>query len=112
MRTPLTADQDDPDRSPDDGARPQARRRGLLARADRLSWRWLLLLAPFVLLAPWPGADTPHLVEKLQMLSSGTLTRPLDVFDLFYHAAPIFLLSFKALATMARRRTAHMTSAL
>lgn len=84
----------------------------LLARADRLSWRWLLLLAPFVLLAPWPGADTPHLIEKLQMLSSGTLTRPLDIFDLLYHAAPIFLLLFKALATLMRRRSAHMTSAL
>ena len=84
----------------------------LLARADRLSWRWLLLLSPFVLLAPWPGADTPHLLEKLQMLSGGTLTRPLDIFDLFYHALPLFLLSFKALATIARRRSTQTTSAL
>jgi hypothetical protein len=30
---------------------------------DRLSWRWLLVLSPFVLLAPWPGAPEPHLVK-------------------------------------------------
>lgn len=41
-------------------------------------------LAPFV--------PKPHLVEKLQMLFAGTLTRPIDVFDLALHAAPWVLL--------------------
>ncbi|ACL73037.1 hypothetical protein Tgr7_1956 [Thioalkalivibrio sulfidiphilus HL-EbGr7] len=37
-------------------------------------------LAPFV--------PEPHLVEKTRMLFEGTLTRPLDIFDLFMHLAP------------------------
>jgi hypothetical protein len=83
----------------------------LLARADLLSWRWLLLLSAFVLLAPWLAAQVPHLVEKLQMLSSGTLTRPLDIFDLSYHSAPLFFLLFKSLATLSRHRETTKMSA-
>jgi hypothetical protein len=45
-------------------------------------------LAPFV--------PQPHLVEKLRMLFAGTLTRPIDVFDLLLHAAPWVLLAAKA----------------
>jgi hypothetical protein len=45
-------------------------------------------LAPFV--------PQPHLVEKLRMLFAGTLTRPIDVFDLALHAAPWVLLAGKA----------------
>jgi len=41
-------------------------------------------LAPFV--------PEPHLWEKLKMLAGGTLTRPIDIFDMFFHAAlPILL---------------------
>ncbi|WP_018952871.1 hypothetical protein [Thioalkalivibrio sulfidiphilus] len=44
-------------------------------------------LAPFV--------PEPHLVEKTRMLFEGTLTRPLDIFDLFMHLAPVVLLALK-----------------
>jgi len=44
----------------------------------------LMLLAPFYPL--------PHVVEKLLMLKNGTLNRPLDIFDLFFHLAPLCLL--------------------
>jgi hypothetical protein len=47
----------------------------------------LLGLAPFV--------PEPHIVEKLRMLSQGNLKKPLDIFDLFYHAAPFILLAIK-----------------
>ncbi|MBU1056851.1 MAG: RND transporter [Proteobacteria bacterium] len=47
----------------------------------------LLGLAPFV--------PEPHIVEKLRMLSQGSLRKPIDIFDLFYHAAPFVLLVFK-----------------
>jgi hypothetical protein len=47
----------------------------------------LLGLAPFV--------PEPHIVEKLRMLSQGTLRKPIDIFDLLYHAAPFILLVFK-----------------
>jgi len=36
----------------------------------------------------------PHVLEKLIMLKNGTLNRPVDIFDLFFHLLPtlIFLL--------------------
>lgn len=36
------------------------------------------------------------------MLAAGTLTRPIDVFDLVFHAAPLALLAWR-LARMARK---------
>lgn len=46
-----------------------------------------MLLAPF--------KPMPHVLEKLIMLKEGTLTRPIDIFDLFYHLAPLILLVAK-----------------
>jgi len=37
----------------------------------------------------------PHFVEKLIMLKNGTLNKPIDIFDLFYHSAPLILLIIK-----------------
>jgi len=65
--------------------------------------RWLdhiplvMLLPLAVLLALAPFTPQPHLWEKLNMLVDGTLTRPLDVFDLFVHGAPLLLLALKLL---------------
>ncbi len=42
-----------------------------------------------------PFFPEPHLWEKLKMLKAGTLTRPLDIFDLLLHATPIVLLIVK-----------------
>lgn len=47
----------------------------------------LLGLAPFV--------PEPHIWEKIKMLQAGTLTRPIDIFDLFFHSAPMILLAAK-----------------
>jgi hypothetical protein len=49
----------------------------------------LLGLAPFY--------PQPHIVEKLRMLAAGTLQRPIDIFDLFWHAWPFALLAVRAL---------------
>ena len=49
-------------------------------------------LAPFV--------PQPHIVEKLRMLFSGTLSRPIDIFDLLMHSAPFVLLAIKALSDL------------
>jgi hypothetical protein len=47
---------------------------------------WVLGLAALLLgLAPF--TPEPHLWEKLKMLTAGTLTRPIDIFDLLMHAA-------------------------
>jgi len=45
-----------------------------------------------VLLGLAPFFPEPHLWEKLKMLANGTLTRPIDIFDMVFHAAlPILL---------------------
>ena len=38
----------------------------------------------------------PHLIEKINMLMAGTLVKPLDIFDLVLHSAPIILLLLKS----------------
>lgn len=46
---------------------------------------WLIAVLAVVMgLAPFQ--PQPHLVEKLGMLADGTLVRPLDIFDLFWHS--------------------------
>ena len=56
-----------------------------------------VLVPVAVLLALAPFHPKPHLVEKVQMLLSGDLKRPLDIFDLLLHAAPLVLLAAKLL---------------
>ena len=72
----------------------------LLDRIDQMPW--LLAIALCLTLGLAPFVPEPHIVEKLRMLVKGTLTRPLDIFDLVLHAAPFILLAVK-LWLMARR---------
>ncbi len=56
----------------------------------------LKLLAPTaILLALAPFAPEPHLIEKMRFLSEGTLTRPLDIFDLFMHGSGLVLVAVR-----------------
>lgn len=64
---------------------------------------WLLIaLTLFMLGAPF--VPEPHLIEKMRMLSEGTLTRPIDIFDVFWHLLPVALLAIK-LARMQRKQS-------
>lgn len=47
----------------------------------------LMVFAPFV--------PQPHLWQKLNMLFNGDLIKPIDIFDLFWHALPMTLLMIK-----------------
>lgn len=60
---------------------------------DRLPLVVLIIAALTLGLAPF--VPEPHLWEKLKMLAAGTLSRPLDIFDLIWHAAPWLLLAAK-----------------
>ncbi|MBF0401374.1 MAG: RND transporter [Magnetococcales bacterium] len=60
---------------------------------DQLPWSPLLLAALLMALAPF--VPEPHLWEKLKMLAGGTLSRPIDIFDLCMHATPLLLVLFK-----------------
>ena len=71
---------------------------------------WLLDAIPYSLLVPLaaalalaPLSPMPHLVEKLIMLKEGTLSRPLDIFDLAMHATPVLLLAAKLTRDWAGR---------
>lgn len=69
---------------------------------DRLlSYPVLIPLALLLGLAPF--YPQPHLVEKLGMLLNGTLHRPIDSFDLFWHTWPLALLAWKGIMDRARR---------
>ncbi|KHF24758.1 hypothetical protein JV46_02910 [Solemya velum gill symbiont] len=60
---------------------------------DRFPLSSLLLIAVFLGLAPF--SPEPHLWEKLKMLAAGTLSRPIDIFDLLMHGSPLILVGIK-----------------
>lgn len=67
----------------------------------RIPLLWLALVAGWLAVAPI--VPEPHLVEKIRMLLSGTLVRPIDIFDLVLHSTPLLLLVWR-LAAMAHDR--------
>ena len=54
----------------------------IISQIAQLNWGIILIACATLGLAPF---SPPHIVEKLTMLFRGTLVRPLDWFDLFYH---------------------------
>lgn len=58
-----------------------------------LDYRLIIPLALFLGLAPF--FPQPHIVEKIRMLVNGTLKRPIDIFDLVWHAWPFLLLAYR-----------------
>lgn len=66
-----------------------------------LDYRLLILLVLSLGFAPF--YPQPHIVEKLRMLMAGTLTRPIDIFDLFWHAWPFALLVYKVTTDVMHR---------
>ena len=57
---------------------------------DLLSYRLLIPLVLLLGLAPY--LPQPHIVQKVDMLLAGTLKKPIDIFDLCWHAWPFALL--------------------
>jgi hypothetical protein len=64
-----------------------------MAILDKIPYTILIVIAVLMLLAPF--RPMPHVVEKLIMLKNGTLTKPIDIFDLFYHLLPTIVLLLK-----------------
>jgi hypothetical protein len=54
---------------------------------------FLLLLCLTLGLAPF--TPEPHVWEKLKMLTAGTLSNPVDIFDFAMHGLPFILLLLK-----------------
>lgn len=68
---------------------------------DLLEYKYLIPLT--LLLGFAPFVPQPHIVEKIRMLTAGTLKRPLDIFDLLWHAWPFALLAYKAVKDLTSR---------
>ncbi len=60
---------------------------------DKIPYSILIVIAILMILAPFK--PMPHVLEKLIMLRNGTLTKPIDIFDLFYHLIPTIILLLK-----------------
>ena len=68
---------------------------------DSLPWTSVAIACATLGLAPF--VPEPHIWEKLRMLFSGTLVRPIDLFDLLFHGLPWLLAGAKGLRQATRR---------
>jgi hypothetical protein len=73
----------------------------MLAWIDRLPIALFVVAALTLGLAPF--LPEPHLWEKLKMLATGELARPIDIFDLILHATPWILLAIKVARSVRTR---------
>lgn len=74
---------------------------------DKIPISALVIAALILGLAPF--TPEPHLWQKLMMLSHGTLSRPIDIFDLIMHASLPLLLVIR-LIRMAGSGKKHRRS--
>ena len=68
---------------------------------DKIPYTVIIPLAVWMLLAPF--RPMPHALEKLNMLLNGSLNRPIDIFDLFFHLVPTLILLLKVFRSFTRR---------
>ncbi len=72
-----------------------------------LSWIQSLPLSLLVILCLTlglaPFVPEPHIWQKLKMLVAGTLTKPIDIFDLLMHGLPFVLLIVKLIVSGAQK---------
>jgi hypothetical protein len=72
----------------------------MLAILDKIPYSILIVIAVLMILAPF--RPMPHVLEKLIMLKNGTLTKPIDIFDLFFHLIPTTILLLKIYRSTAK----------
>ena len=63
-----------------------------------------ILIVACLTLGLAPFMPEPHLLEKLKMLASGELTKPIDIFDLLLHGTPWILLIIKLVMLATKKR--------
>ena len=69
---------------------------------DKIPYTVIIPLAVWMLLAPF--RPMPHALEKLNMLLNGSLSRPIDIFDLFFHLVPALILLLKVFRSFTRSK--------
>ena len=70
------------------------------ALLDKIPYPVIIPLAVWMLLAPF--RPMPHALEKLNMLLNGSLNKPIDIFDLFFHLVPALILLLKLFRSFTR----------
>ena len=65
----------------------------MLKYIDKVPLLFLAVAALFMALAPF--TPEPHLLEKSRMLINGELSKPIDIFDLFWHSFLIVILAIR-----------------
>lgn len=65
----------------------------VLKYIDRIPLLPLAIAAIFMALAPF--SPEPHLLEKSRMLVNGELSKPIDIFDLFWHSFLMVILAIR-----------------
>jgi hypothetical protein len=73
-----------------------------MAWLDRIPLQILIIASLTLGLAPF--VPEPHIWEKLRMLATGQLSRPIDIFDLVLHGTPWVLLGLKLAREVTSRR--------
>lgn len=78
-------------------------RQSMKSFLDKIPTSTLAIAALLLALAPF--APEPHLWQKLKMLADGTLSKPIDIFDLFMHGTPVVLLALKLALSINQKDT-------
>lgn len=73
----------------------------MVSVVKKIPYAVLIPVTVFMLLAPFK--PMPHVLEKLIMIKEGTLSRPVDIFDLIYHLAPLAILIVKVRIQMGNK---------
>ena len=76
---------------------------------DKISYSIIIPLAILMFLAPF--RPLPHAVEKIGMLIDGTLSRPVDIFDLFFHLIPSLILLLKIIRSSIKPQSKNSSNA-
>lgn len=72
----------------------------IISFITNMEWHIIIIICLTLGLAPF---TPPHIFEKLSMLVNGTLKRPIDWFDLFFHGIPWIILIIKIVITIKNR---------
>ena len=68
---------------------------------DKIPLVPLVVASIFMLAAPF--VPEPHSIQKIGMLMAGTLSKPIDIFDLFWHFLPLTLLLIRLYRMKAQK---------
>jgi hypothetical protein len=68
----------------------------MLKFIDNFPFSTLIIMTVMLAVLPYPMQEMPHSLEKIQMLFTGQLTKPLDIFDLVMHTGLILVLVIKS----------------